>query len=67
MKEHYFSDCQKITITEKQEENRIVFSVVFLEKMGGRWVKLGPPDIFGSMSAVRFFYGLNDWSVFIDA
>ena len=67
MKQYFFNECQKITIKEIQENNRTVLSVLFLEKMGERWVKLGPPDIFNNIGAVRFFYGLNDWSVFIDA
>ena len=66
MKAYYFNEVHKIQIKETQENNRIVFSVSFLEKMGERWVKLGPPDIFGSLSAVKFYYGLNDWSVFIN-
>jgi hypothetical protein len=67
MKEYYFSECQKITVQEIPEGNKTVYSVLFLERMGDRWVKLGPPDIFSNMGAVRFYYGLPEGSVFFNA
>lgn len=52
--DYQLDEIHKIQVIQKPD----CVHVRFFEKMGDRWVCLGPDDIYASMADVRYEYGI---------